>query len=265
MGKVVICGDSFSIGIGCHDLKNEPYGSLLAKELGKDIVNYSKGSSTNLSILLQVQYAIEKNTDIDLVCIGVTSYNRVDWFPEEAESVHNTIHLSNVNYHQYPPYGKDTYPYLLENPMKDDPQYKGQMFTENYYGVVDYVDNVLTQKRGAGDYFAKFKKERPERMKLLRNFYAEIFDDQIQRQSDIGVIVMAHNLLKNKGINHLILTSDGEFTKYVSKENLVNVDWYVLSEKYPDDLKTLHTSDVGQRVVYENVLRKTKQNDWFNS
>jgi len=149
--------------------------------------------------------------------------------------------------------------------MKDDPQYNGQMFTENYYGVVDYVDNVLTQKRGAGDYFAKFKKERPERMKLLRNFYAEIFDDQIQRQSDMGLMVMAHNLLKKKGINHLILTSDGEFTTYISKENLVNVDWYVLSEKYPDDLNTLHTSAEGQRVAYENVLRKTKQNAWFNS
>ena len=227
MGKLVVCGDSFSIGIGCHDLKNEPYGALLAKELDKDVINYSKGSSTNLSILLQVKYAIEKNPDIDLICIGVTSYNRVDWFPENITPVHNHLHLSNVNYHQYPPYGKDTYPYLLENPMKDDPQYNGQMLTENYYGVVDYVDNVLTQKRGAGDYFLKFKKERPERMKLLRNFYAEIFDDQIQRQYDMGLMVMAHNLLKKKGINHLILTSDAEFTTYISKENLVNVDWYV--------------------------------------
>ena len=75
MGKLVVCGDSFSIGIGCHDLKNEPYGALLAKELDKDVINYSKGSSTNLSILLQVKYAIEKNPDIDLICIGVTSYN----------------------------------------------------------------------------------------------------------------------------------------------------------------------------------------------
>ena len=74
MGKVVICGDSFSIGIGCHDLKNEPYGSLLAKELDKDIVNYSKGSSTNLSILLQVKYAIEKNPDIDLLFIVVSCF-----------------------------------------------------------------------------------------------------------------------------------------------------------------------------------------------
>ena len=146
--------------------------------------------------------------------------------------------------------------------MKDDPQYNGQMLTENYYGVVDYVDNVLTQKRGAGDYFLKFKKERPERMKLLRNFYAEIFDDQIQRQYDMGLMIMAHNLLKKKGINHLILTSDAEFTTYISKENLVNVDWYVLSEQYPDDLNTLHTSAEGQKVAYKNVLRKIKNNGW---
>jgi hypothetical protein len=93
----------------------------------------------------------------------------------------------------------------------------------------------------------------------------EIFDDQIQRQSDIGLTVMAHNLLKSKGINHLILTSDGEFTMYIPKENLVNVDWYTLSSKYPDDLNTLHTSAEGQKVAYETVIKKIKQNAWFNS
>ena len=92
-----------------------------------------------------------------------------------------------------------------------------------------------------------------------------MFDDQIQRQSDMGLTVMAHNLLKSKGINHLILTSDGEFTMYVAKENLVNVDWYALSSKYPDDLNTLHTSAEGQKVAYETVIKKIKQNAWFNS
>ena len=28
MKNLVICGDSYNIGIGCHDLHNEPYGSL---------------------------------------------------------------------------------------------------------------------------------------------------------------------------------------------------------------------------------------------
>lgn len=263
MSNIVVCGDSFSIGIGCHDLHNEPFGSLLAKNLNKKLFNYAKGSSTNFSILLQVKYALENIKNIDLLCIGVTSYNRVDWFPENVDAP-NPIKLTNVNYHQYPPYGKDTYPYLLENPMKDDSKYTGEMLTENYYGVVDYVDNVLDGNRGAGDYFLKFKNERSERMRLLRNFYADIFNDNIQRQYDIGIITMAHNLLKSKEINHLILTSDGEFTQYIPKENLVNVDWHTLSKKYPDDLNTLHTSAEGQKVAYETVIKKIKQNDWFS-
>ena len=263
MKNIVVCGDSFSIGIGCHDLHNEPFGSLLAKNLNKKLFNYAKGSSTNFSILLQVKYALENIKNIDLLCIGVTSYNRVDWFPENVDAP-NPIKLTNVNYHQYPPYGKDTYPYLLENPMKDDSKYTGEMLTENYYGVVDYIDNVLDGNRGAGDYFLKFKNERSERMRLLRNFYADIFNDNIQRQYDIGIITMAHNLLKSKGINHLILTSDGEFTQYIPKKNLVNVDWYTLSKKYPDDLNTLHTSAEGQKVAYETVIKKIKQNDWFS-
>ncbi len=56
MGNIVICGDSFSIGIGCHDLHNEPYGSKLANHFNKNILNFAKGSSTNFSIFLQVKY-----------------------------------------------------------------------------------------------------------------------------------------------------------------------------------------------------------------
>jgi hypothetical protein len=149
--------------------------------------------------------------------------------------------------------------------MKYDTNYTGEMFTENYYGVVDYVDNVLDGTRGNGEYFAKFKNERPERMRLLRNFYAELFDDNIQRQYDMGIITMAHNLLKSKGINHLILTPDGEFTQYIPKENLVNIDWYKLSSKFPDDLGTLHTSAEGQKVVYETIIKKIEQNGWLKS
>lgn len=263
MSNIVVCGDSFSIGIGCHDLHNEPFGSLLAKNYSKKLFNYAKGSSTNLSIFLQVKYALENLNNIDLLCIGVTSYNRVDWFPEDIDLKDGQLKLTNVNYHQYPPYGKDTYAYLLENPMKNDPRYRGEMLTENFYGVVDYVDNILSGKRGAGDYFAKFKGERPERMKLLREYYAEIFDEKIQRYFDIGIITMAHNLLKSKGINHLILTYDSEFTQFIPRENLVNVDWYKLSSKFPDDLGTLHTSAEGQRVVYETIIKKVEQNGWL--
>lgn len=263
MKKIGICGDSYSVGIGCHNLQTEPYGSLLANHFDAKLVNLAKGSSSNFSIFLQVKYIVETLTDVDFVCIAPTSYNRTEWFPEGTDTRDWQLYNTDVNYHQYPPYGKDTYPYILPNPMRNDPSYNGEMLTENFYGIVDYVDNVLDGKRGNNDYFAKFKNERPERMRMLRNYYADVFDKRIQRQYDIGVIHMAHTLLKNKGIKHLVLTYDNDFTFYIPNEQLVNVDWGILSKKHPDDLNTLHTSSDGQLEVYDSIINKLQTNGWI--
>jgi hypothetical protein len=255
MKNLVICGDSFSIGIGCHDLKTEPYGSLLAKQLGLNLINLAKGSSTNLSISLQVQHAIEHINDIELLIVGNTCYHRTEWFPENAGEYRQANNL-NVNYHQYPPYGEGTYPYLIDNPMHQYPNYTGEMLTENWYGVIDYVDNWLDKGKGSSTYFSKFKNERDERMRLLKQYYLEFFDSRIQRQYDIGVIVKSHVLLKNKNIKHLVLTNDTEFNSYLPQKNLVDINWGELSLKYPDDLKSLHTSYEGHIEVYNTIISK---------
>lgn len=259
--NIVICGDSFSIGIGCHDLKNEPYGALLGKYFDENVLNFSKGSSTNLSIYLQVKYVFENIKNIKFVCIGTTCNNRTEWFPDSSntnKSLDNFI----VNYHQYPPYGVDTYSHIIENPMKIDTRYSGEMFTENYYGIIDYVDNVLTGKRGGGKYFEKFEKERPEKLKLLRDYYAEIFDERIQRIYDMGVIIMSHVLLSSLDIKHIILTNNNELKKFISEKNLCFIDWIKLSNEYPDTLNTLHTSPEGHKIVFNSVLNKIKENGW---
>jgi hypothetical protein len=265
MKNVVICGDSFSIGIGCHNLHKEPYGSRLANHFDKTLINFAKGSSTNFSIFLQVKHVVEtiSPSEIEFVCIAPTSYNRVEWFPENVDTTDGDLKLTQVNYHQYPPYGTDTYQYILENPIGNDKNYTGEMFTENYYGIVDYVDNVLSGKRQVGDYYSKFKKERSDRLKLLRNYYADVFDDRIQRYYDIGVITMAYGLLKSKGIKAFVLTYDPDFKNYIPEESLVNVDWGILSQKYPDDLKTLHTSAEGHKEVFESIMQKIEQNGWY--
>lgn len=261
MKKLVICGDSFSVGIGCVDLINEPYGSLLSKELDLEMINFAKGSSTNLSIFLQVKYAIENIKDIDYLIIGVTSNNRVEWFPEnEPSSQHWDLNNTNVNYHKYPPYGKDTYPSILPHPMLNDDKYTGTMFTENYYGVIDYVDNWLDKKIGNSTYFSKFENERPERMRFLKQYYLEIFDESIQRHYDTGVINLAHMLLKKNGIKHFILTCDELYKQFVPLENLVNVDWGYLSLKYPDTIGSLHTSDEGHIDVFQTIMKKINTN-----
>lgn len=260
--KLVICGDSFSVGIGCHDLHNEPYGSLLSKELNLELVNLAKGSSTNLSIFLQVKYAVENIKDIEYLFVGTTCYHRTEWFPEKSNP-YIPLDNTNVNYHQYPPYGYMTYPYILEHPMKNDNRYKGEMFTENYNGIIDYVDNILDKNNGVNNsgYFTKFKNEDNKKMRLLKEYYLYFFDARIQRQNDMGQIVMSHNLLRNKNIKHYILTNDvNDLSSYIDKNNMININWSNLSISYPDDLKTLHTSSEGHKVVYETILKKMSNN-----
>jgi len=53
MKKLVICGDSFAKGLGCHDLKTEPYGSIVAAALGLELVNIAKGHRAAAKIALK--------------------------------------------------------------------------------------------------------------------------------------------------------------------------------------------------------------------
>ena len=260
MKNLVICGDSFNIGIGCHNLQTEPYGSLLSNKLNLNLINLAKGSSSNFSIFLQVKYAIENLKDIDLMCIGVTTYNRTEWFPENHIHTGN-LKNTNVNYHQYPPFGKDSYAYTLPNPMVLDARYDGKLLTENFNSVIDYVDNCMDNPNWKSNYYARFNTESKNRMKLLKQYYLEIFDDTIQRQYDIGMINLAHSLLKSNRINHLFLTYDTGFNEYIPNENLIDIDFMKLSKEYPDDMGTMHTSSVGHNIVFNTIMDKLQSNE----
>jgi hypothetical protein len=264
--KIVVCGDSFAVGIGCRDLINEPFGSLVAKELNRPLLNLAKGSSTNMSIFLQMQYVADKLADTtEIALIGNTSYDRVEWFPLDAD-FNNKAEITNemVNYHQYPPYGPNSYWQTLPNPMADDPDYTGQMYTENYMGVIDYWQ-TFGRKRNKpySDYYKRFDNEPKQRMKTLYDFAVTVHEPRINRIYSIGVLAMGHQRLKRAGIKHLIFTHEPEaYAKYIDPENLVNVSWGQLSLDYPDDIPSWHTSAEGQRVVYETVMKKLKENGW---
>jgi hypothetical protein len=261
--KLIICGDSFNIGIGCPDLHKEPYGSVLADTLGLDLVNLAKGSSTNLSIYLQAEYAVNNiATENDIVLISHTSYDRVDWFPWDDDN-RNYITNADVNYHQYPPYGENTNYQILENhPMANDINYNGRMFTENFLGVIDYWETFRKDDKESG-YYSRFKDEPKERMKTLYDFAITIHDTRINRMHSMGVITMAHQLLKNKNIKHLILTGDVVgYSKLIDRKNLVDVCWETLSLKHPDELKTLHTGPEGHNEAARLIMNKLIQNEW---
>lgn len=257
--KLVICGDSFSIGIGCRNLKTEPYGSLLADKLDLDLVNFAKGSSTNFSIYLQVKYAIENVRNIELMIVAPTCHYRTEFFtkdvqynPTKTPIIDNTC----VNYHQYPPYGEDTYlpDQILKNPMANDSKYNPVMYTENYRGIFDFlniVDNHIDTK-----YYERYKNEDIHRIKILRDYYVDISHASIQKWYDIGMINMAQTLLINNIIPYIIIDNDLELLELIPAKNKCYIDWGELSKKYPDDIPSLHTSYQGHIEVYNTILKK---------
>jgi hypothetical protein len=266
--KIIICGDSFAKGIGCRDLVNEPYGSLLSKELDMPLINLAKGSSTNLSIYLQAKYAVDNYADsAGLVIVTCTSYDRVEWFPWDYTTPKREYTNADVNYHEYPPYLQGSYGISghmgEDHPMVDDDRYTGKMFTENLMGVINYWETYAIKGKSGG-YYARFDDEPMERMKILYDYAAQIHDPGINRLHSIGLLTMAHQLLSKAGIRHLIGTQEVEvYSAFIDRTNLVNIDWGQLSLDYPDDIPSWHTSDKGHVVASKVVIEKLKENGWM--
>lgn len=267
--RLIVCGDSFNIGIGCQDLTTQPYGSLLAKQLNIPLINLAKGSSTNLSIWLQVQYAVDNlNASADdLILVNETSSERINWFPDGVMEESDPTPLTNlsVNYHEYPPYGPNSYHQILpEHPMKHDPNYTGKMITENMRGVVDFVDNYVEygiDQRGS--YYSRLAYEPVEKVKLVRDFYLSVYNEKISQVQSRALMTMCHAYLKNKGIRHLMLFPFPYlYNNFVDDYNRVEVNWGQLAKEYPDQIPSGHADENGHIEAYNYILAKLKMNGW---
>jgi len=265
--RLIVCGDSFNIGIGCDDLNTEPYAVLLAQQYGIPVVNLAKGSSTNLSIWLQVQYAIERlaaGAD-DLVLVNETSSNRFNWFPTDYVSNQRVTNL-HVNYHQYPPYGADSYHHRLPlHPMQHDPEYQGVMFTENIAGVYDYYDNFFSRGYDQrGRYYDRLTTEPPQRLKLMMDFYASIYDENLSQLQSQAFMTQSHCALRARGVRHLMLLPNAHAsTSMIAGENLMQFSWGEITLEYPDTIPSGHAHTGGHQYAASIISDKLKQNGWL--
>lgn len=270
MKKIVICGDSFNIGIGCWDLKTEPYGALLADHLKLEQVNLAKGSASPVNIFLQVKYAVEKFDDIDYLIMSSTTYDRFDWFPE-GYYVKDEISLLDVNYHEYPPYKPGIYVESLPNPIGHEPGYRGGMFTETPAAIMKLMDLIRkwqkdpASKEFDGGYWFKFKSSDPSRITSLYEYMKKVYDPYSNKIKVRGTLVMGHALLKKKGIKHLILSHEPHMlTDYIDEENLCKLNWYELAQHYPDNMPPPgHTNQTGHEVAFNTVIQKFRDNGWI--
>lgn len=269
--RLIVCGDSFNIGIGCIDLHTEPYGSLLAKQTNRKLINLAKGSSTNLSIWLQVKYAVYnlKANDNDIIIVNETSSERFNWFPDNND-IDPCREISNldVNYHDYPPFGNNSYVagLLDRHPMQDDPLYTGKMITENVAGVIDYLDNFVAigaDQRGL--YYNRLVDEPHAKLKIIKDFYGSVYNERLSQMQSNAFMVMCHSLLKNKNLKHVMLLPNiWAYDDTIADENKMQFSWGELTVKYPDTVGTGHASPEGHVEAFGMVVEKLKKNGWYN-
>jgi hypothetical protein len=254
--KFVVCGDSFSAGIGCVDMYTQPYGILVARHFNAEPIILARGSASNYAIYLQALHAADMEIKPDLVIIAQTSYDRIEWVREDRQ-LHLNARLENLNYHLYPPH-------QIAQPHHDSPMpfylqgsgdYNPVILSEQIGGIDDCIKS---RKKGTNvsKYYMRLRTEPTEKLELIRDYFVNIVDDAIKKDYDIGLLLQAYTYVVRKGIDCIVLTHEPKINNYIDDKDIMFQDWYIMSKNYPDTIGSMHTSEEGHRDTADRLVTK---------
>ena len=258
---IVVCGDSFNYGIGCVDLSKSPYSVLVSKRFDCNLIRLARGSATNFAIGLQAEYAATKITPKpDLIIIGMTGFDRVEWQAENSEVAATiSLGLEDVNYHLYPPHNSPSSPLGILQPfyLENDPNYKPRLLTEQVRGIDDYIS---VHKKGldvSKTFYKRLNSEPIPKLELIMKYYFEVFQGDIKVRYDSAMIYQSYMKCINSGINSLIITTFPHlFEGLVPSEHICKVDWGTLSKDHPDTIGSMHTGEEGHKIVADKIIER---------
>ena len=258
---IVVCGDSFNYGIGCVDLSSSPYGVLLSKKFGCNLIRLARGSATNFSICLQAEYAARKiDPKPNLVIIGMTGFDRIEWQAENAKINRNqSIGLENLNYHLYPPHNTPSSPLqiLQSYYLEKDPDYNPSILTEQIGGIDDYITMANKAHPVSTGFYKRLNSEPIPKLELITRYYLEIFDGDIKVKYDSAMIFQGYMRCIRSGINCIVLTAHTHLFKgLIPDEHVCKIDWGELSLMHTDTIGSWHTSEEGHKIVADAVSRR---------
>lgn len=260
--NLVICGDSFNVGIGLVDMVKQRYGQLLANKLGYDLTVLARGSASNYAVFLQGVFASEMIPKPKCVILSVTSYDRIEWLANELED-HVTPYLTNLNYHQYPPHHhpQPHHDGPLDFYLKDNPNYNPKLLTEQVGAIPDYI-NLLKNKHSSS-YYERLHSQSVEKLEMLLEHYLTVWSNNtIKHDYDRGLILSAYTRIKNNGIHCLILSSDLAFNNLIPKDDIVYHSWGELTRKYPDTIGSLHADYPAHEYTADLILERMVANGY---
>lgn len=256
--RLVICGDSFNVGIGLRNILQDRYGQLVANYFNYDLTVLARGSSSNYGVYLQAQHALE--LDPTVVIMSVTSYDRMEWIKNNVDPGQVPVDMSlyNLNYHDYPPhnYPQPHHEHALDYYLKDNPKYNPILFTEQIPALHEHLDKYHPYN------YPRFKDEDPYILALIRDYFVNVMMygthdvSPVKRDYDIGVIFTGYSMLVNKGIKVIVMSDDSKFSKLIPNRSLLKHNWFRYAEKYPDTIGSLHANEEAHRITANFLIDK---------
>jgi hypothetical protein len=260
---LVICGDSFNVGIGLVDMVKQRYGQLVADHFGWNLLTLARGSASNYAVHLQGVYASNLKPKPKCVILSFTSCDRVEWLSDNNSDHYTTIHLNNLNYHQYPPHlhPQPHHDEPLDFYLKDKPEYSPRLLTEQITAVADYLDRMKNKIHD--DYYHRMHGQTKYKLETILNHYMEIWaNNSIKTDYDIGLILSAYTKIKNSGVNCLVLSNHPKFKSLIPSMDLIDHNWFDLSKQYPDTIGSHHADFPAHQYTAELIINRMKENDY---
>jgi hypothetical protein len=259
---LVVCGDSFNVGIGLVDMEKQRYGQLVADQLGYDLTVLARGSASNYAVFLQAKYASQMTPKPKVVILSVTTYDRIEWLDNDREH-HVSLDLSHLNYHQYPPHyhPQPHHDEPMDFYFKERQEYNPKLLTEQVAAIPEYL-SLLKKKNPAG-YYERLHSQSPKKLEMLLEHYMTVWaNNDIKHSYDRGLILSAYTTLKNSGIHCLVLSSDYHFNSLIPNKDLVKHSWGELALQYPDTIGSKHADYPAHEYTAQVIIQRLEDNKY---
>lgn len=265
MKKLLVgCGDSFNYGIGCVNMYTQPYPVVVANHFDWDLIRLSRGSASNFVVHLQGIYAMTLHPKPNLIILGTTSVDRVEWIAE-GKTLTKPPALTDVNYHLYPPHHHT--PPRHDSPMdfylKNDENYSPKILSEQLVALPEYIKKAHAKQHYKAGYYERLYTEPLHKLELINKHYFDVVDSRIKQEYDHGVILMAYHKIKKAGIQCIICSDDYFFKNEVDDiRDFFKPDWGRCTSTWPDSVGSMHTGEEGHAYIAHRLIEHINNNEF---
>lgn len=223
--KIGVCGCSWMSAVQNESGKH--FTEILAKKLNWEYRTLARGACSNSAIRLQVSAMIKE--EVDLILVGVTSPNRID-FPINNKAFDKNLGIYNYDY-------------------KSHPDLSSMNFSFKHNNFISDTLNNLTE----GNVSNLYKEISNGQYTAIESYIRHLFDVNYREQQDAWIIQSAVAELNDSGISYFLITQEwlNQYYPFTQDNKEFIKDKKLLPWSYYDKHSSnrWHTSDESQEKL----------------